>query len=111
LSLDVAVPCGLIVNELVSNALKHAFPDARQGVVRVTMSQGNGERDEIDSTGCTLVIQDTGVGIPDTLDLQQTPTLGLQLVPTLVDQLGGRLIFDRSGGTTATIRFQDHVPA
>jgi two-component sensor histidine kinase/CheY-like chemotaxis protein len=100
LSLDFAMPCGLIVNELVSNALKHGFPGNRSGLVRVSVSLGPDD-DEL-----TLVCRDTGVGLPDGFQDCPTGSLGLRLVKMLVEQLGGRLEFERSNGTTVTVRFQ-----
>jgi two-component sensor histidine kinase len=98
LDLDRAIPCGLLLNELVSNALKHAFPGERGGWVRVALHTGPNEE-------YTLVVGDNGVGLPSDLDVYATSTLGLQLVHTLTRQLGGRLSVDRTGGTTFEISF------
>jgi len=97
LGIDEAVPCGLIVNELVANAVKHAFPGNRAGRIRVRM--------EIDDRHCTLRVGDNGVGIPQDTDLLQTKTLGWQLVRTLTDQLEGTLSVRRGGGTEFSINF------
>ncbi|PID56385.1 hypothetical protein CSB45_11930 [candidate division KSB3 bacterium] len=98
LPLNAAIPCGLIINELVSNALKYAFP-SRNGIITVTMaSQDNGEYE--------LVISDDGVGLPPGFRLENAATLGLQLVKGLSeDQLKGSLSVEPSPGTTWTIRF------
>ncbi len=96
--LDTALSCGLIVNELVSNALKHAFPDGRSGEVQIKFQIGN-------PGPHILVIQDDGIGIPEDLDLQTTDSLGLQLVNSLVHQLEGTLELSAVAGTTFTIRF------
>jgi len=98
LGIDVAIPCGLIISELVSNALKHAFPDGRPGqvLVRLHLAQGR---------GCTLVVGDDGIGLPEDLDLETTESLGLHLVSRLVAQLEGSINLDRSGGTTYKITF------
>ncbi len=98
LDLDRAIPCGLLLNELVSNALKHAFPDGRQGWVRVALYTGPNEE-------YTLIVGDNGVGLPGDLDVFATSSLGLQLVQTLTRQLGGRLSVDRTGGVTFQISF------
>jgi PAS domain S-box-containing protein len=98
LDLDRAIPCGLLLNELVSNALKHAFPGGRGGWVRVALHTGPNEE-------YTLVVGDNGVGLRPELDVFATSTLGLQLVHTLTRQLGGRLSVDRTGGTTFQITF------
>lgn len=96
LEIDMAIPCGLIVNELVSNSLRHAFPEGREGEILVEVSRGpKGEH--------RLVIGDNGVGFPDDLDFRQTETLGLQLVTLLVKQLDGTIELDRSHGTTFRI--------
>jgi PAS domain S-box-containing protein len=88
---DLAVPCGLIINELVSNALKHAFPGDRHGELRVGMTAADG--------GYRLAVQDDGIGLPPKLDHLHTDTLGLELVRMLTEQIGGRLRLDRGSGT------------
>jgi PAS domain S-box-containing protein len=97
LNIDKAVPSGLIINELVANALKHAFPEGRTGHIRVQM--------EAAQDRYLLRIGDDGVGISAAVDLAQTETLGLQLVRTLTDQLEGTLRVRRQGGTEFTIDF------
>ena len=98
LGIDAAVPCGLIVNELVSNALKHAFPNGNGGEVTIQLSsQENGQVE--------LSIADNGVGLPENVDLENTPSLGLQLVNALVGQLEGSLELRRDQGTQYTLRF------
>jgi len=82
LGIDEAIPCGLIVNELVSNSLKHAFPDGRSGEVTVLCHAGDDGR-------IALTVADTGIGLPPGLDLGIAETLGLQLVTMLVKQLNG----------------------
>jgi two-component sensor histidine kinase len=98
LDLDRAVPCGLIVNELVSNALKHAFPDSRAGRVRIEL-QPLGDKQHV------LVVGDDGVGLPPDLDYHRADSLGLQLVDDLTQQLHGNIMVNREGGTTFTITF------
>lgn len=95
---DTAIPCGLIINELVSNALKYAFPDGRTGRVRVSL-QHTGEDLYI------LSVSDDGVGFPPGLDYRNTKSLGLQLVMTLTTQLGAEIALTREQGTTFTITF------
>ncbi len=100
LDVDSAVPCGLIVNELVSNALKHAFPDGRSGAVTVVMNTV-GNRVE-------LVVRDDGVGWPDALEIDNSKGLGLQLVSLLANQLDGELdVLERHAGTALRIRFEE----
>ena len=98
LAIDEAVPCGLILNELVSNALKHAFPGGRAGEICVALHRQDRER-------AILSVRDDGIGFPEDLDLYGTDSLGMQLVTTLVDQLDGTIELDRRGGTTFRIEF------
>ena len=97
LDVDRGIPCGLLINELVSNSLKHAFPDGRGGEIRIDLRQ---EEDKF-----ILVVKDDGVGIPEEIDLQNSPSLGLKLVSTLVGQLRGRVVLERGKGTKFSIEF------
>ncbi len=96
---DTAIPCGLIINELVSNSLKYAFPDGKEGEIKITLRFT--DEDEIE-----LTVSDNGISMPDDLDLSNTGSLGLKLVRVLTDQIGGKLEVDRSEGTTFRIRFK-----
>lgn len=98
LDIDTAIPCGLILNELVSNALKHAFPSDRTGEICVGFHADHDGQ-------FTLTVWDDGVGMPADFDLQSTDSLGLQLVNTLVDQLAGTILLDTSHGTEFRITF------
>jgi two-component system, sensor histidine kinase PdtaS len=98
LSIETAVPFGLIVNEVFSNCLKHAFPGTRQGRVVVTIASDEAAR-------LSLCVRDDGVGLPPDLNIDETETLGLQLVKTLVEQLQGRLEINREGGTEVRVHF------
>lgn len=98
LGLDQAIPCGLILNELVSNALKYAFPDGRTGTLHIELQQCPNH------TLC-LCVTDYGSGLPPDFDLQTTPTLGLQLVNSLVMQLDGQLEIESAPGTRFCITF------
>jgi PAS domain S-box-containing protein len=97
LGIDQAVPCGLIVNELVSNALKHAFPDGRQGGIRVEL--------RADGRQMMVLVKDDGIGLPEGTDHQSTPSLGLQLVNSLVSQLDGEVILEPGRGTGFRVTF------
>jgi PAS domain S-box-containing protein len=97
LHLDTAIPCGLIINELLSNALKYAFPDGRQGKIDVAVKQ---KKDLI-----LISISDNGVGLPENLDFRNTESLGLQLVVSLVEQINGKIKADTKKGTKFTIEF------
>lgn len=98
LPLSVAIPCGLVVNELITNAFKHAFPDSRQGEIMVDLTDGG-------DGNVGLVVSDNGVGIPAGLDIERTATLGLQLVVLLTDQLGGVVSIQRANPTCFSLRF------
>ncbi|RMF04869.1 MAG: GAF domain-containing protein, partial [Chloroflexi bacterium] len=89
--IDAAVPCGLIVNELFTNALKHAFPDGRGGKICIKLCN-------VDDEHIQLEISDSGVGIPDSVDVENSPSLGLLLVNSLVNQLNGSLTLNRANG-------------
>jgi two-component sensor histidine kinase len=101
MSLDTAVPCGLILHELMSNALKHAFPDGgTPGTIAVTLRSGSEGR-------YTLSVHDTGIGFPPEVDFHHTTSLGLQLVHMLVGQLDGTIDLTTGGGTTFTVTFAE----
>jgi two-component sensor histidine kinase len=100
LNVNTAIPCGLIVNELVSNALKHAFPDGRRGEVAVELHRNRGGE-------FLFRVKDDGVGFPKALDFRRTETLGMQIVVTLVDQIDGTIEMRESGGTDFQIRFKE----
>lgn len=97
LSLDASIPCGLIINEIISNSLKYAFPNNRDGIIFVTL--------RVNKKKVSIDVGDNGVGIQETVDIKNTQTLGLQLVDTLVDQLNGTLKLIRKNGTTFSIEF------
>ncbi|MBK8538376.1 MAG: hypothetical protein IPL59_26835 [Candidatus Competibacteraceae bacterium] len=104
MSLDTAIPCGLIVNELVINALKYAFPEHQP------RPEANTCHIEVIATWAdsahTLIVADNGVGLPADLDWTTTKTLGLRLVRMLGQhQLQGTLELDRTGGTRVALRF------
>ena len=93
--INTAVPLGLLMNELVSNALKHAFPHGREGTISIS---GGDEGDLI-----TLVVRDNGIGIPAEFDWKNTTSLGMRLINILVDQVDGTITLDRNQGTSFTI--------
>jgi len=99
LGIGSAIPCGLIINELVSNALKFAFPQGRKGEIQVALQAT--DKDEI-----LLTVSDNGVGMPENLDLAKAESLGLKLVKILTDQMGGKLQINRNQGTTFQINFR-----
>jgi PAS domain S-box-containing protein len=101
LNLDLAIPCGLIINEIVSNALKYAFVDnSRGGEITIIM--------KISGENLILNIGDNGKGLPTNIDYRNTESLGLQLVITLTDQLSGTIELDFKKGTNYTIIFKQN---
>lgn len=113
--MDTAVPLGMVVNELVSNSLKHAFPSKKSGEIRIKLSREENrkfENDKIEgknegykSKNYILTISDNGAGIPESLNIEDSDTLGIQLVTILVDQLDGVLELNRTSGTEFIIEF------
>ncbi len=100
LNVSTAIPCGLIINELVTNCLKHAFPGGRKGEIVLSLqpvAEGKYE----------LIVSDNGIGFPENADFTNTETLGLKLVVSLISQLDGTIELDRTGGSTFTIRFSE----
>lgn len=100
LGIDTAIPCGLVINELVSNSLKHAFPADTAGEIHIHLRAREDCR-------IALTVSDNGVGLPSGLDVRHTDSLGLQLVNTLIDQLGGTLEIENGRGTTFRIIFEE----
>jgi two-component sensor histidine kinase len=97
LPIDAAIPCGLIVNELISNALKHAFPEGRPGKIDIDFSRSQGD--------VLLSVRDDGVGLPVGFSFENSETLGVQLVSMLAGQLQGNVTIEREGGTEFQVRF------
>ncbi len=100
LDVQTAIPCGLLVNELLSNALKHAFPGGRKGRIEIGLHR-------LDDGRISLRIKDDGIGLPPALDVENTKTLGLQIVSSLISQLDGTLEISREGGTEFRILFKE----
>jgi PAS domain S-box-containing protein len=98
LGIDQAIPCAQVISELVSNAVKHAFPDNRKGTLHIGLRLLNEQRAE-------LVVSDDGVGLPDNIEAERPGSLGLWLVSALTSQLGGKVSRDSSSGTTFTLTF------
>jgi hypothetical protein len=110
LDVDKAIPCGLIINELVSNALKYAFPADkvsanRRGEIRVELHPEPGDEERL-----ALVVGDDGVGLPADFDWRKLSSLGLKLVQTLVQQFGGSIECDGSRGTTFKLALPKFKP-
>jgi two-component sensor histidine kinase len=98
LGITEAIPCGLIINELVSNVLKHAFPKGEGGEITIQLLRESAKH-------ITLTVSDNGIGFPEHVDFRNASSLGLTLINSLVQQLDGSIELDRRGGTTFTITF------
>ena len=97
LALSEAIPCGLIVNELVTNSLKHGFPEANAGTIRITL--------KCDQNECLLEVADDGIGLPEDFDVEKATSLGLKLVSVLAKQLHGSFQVQRSEGLKMRVSF------
>jgi PAS domain S-box-containing protein len=98
LNLDLSIPCGLIINELVSNAIKYAFSDKEKGEINIELFEKN--------DNVHLIVQDNGLGLPKEINYKETDSLGLQLVTTLVEQINGKIELDNNKGAKFTITFK-----
>jgi len=98
LDINKAIPCGMIINELVSNAFKYAFPEGRKGKLTIEMYKD-------DEGKYNLIIQDNGIGFPKDLDFLETDSLGLDLVTSLTKQLDGTIELERDGGIVFKLVF------
>jgi two-component sensor histidine kinase len=101
-SLDInsAIPCGLILNEMISNALKHAFPDGRKGALTVRMKRTSDDFVE-------LQVSDDGIGLPAAFDFDNPKSFGFQIMKLLVEQLEADFTIDRTRGTTFVMKFRE----
>ena len=112
-SIDKAIPLALIINELLTNAMKHAFPDDRPGEIRITLQERSGTArraptDKEKAPTYELTVADNGVGLPPGFDPKNQKSFGLQLVTMLTKQLGGTLAIESSGGTAVHIIFSNN---
>jgi two-component sensor histidine kinase len=122
LGMDTAIPLGNIVTELISNALKHAFPKGSDGEISIFFckkenytqylkrsgdSKTDSECQNIEDLQIVLVIKDNGIGFPNDIDFQNTDTLGLQIVNILVEQIDGCIELERNNGTKFSIWFRN----
>jgi two-component sensor histidine kinase len=102
LDVDTAIPCGLILNELLTNALKYVYPDGRSGDIYIML--------RADAEHVALRERDTGIAFPAGVDFRNTESLGLQLVDMLTEQLGGTLTLMGEGGTMFTLSIPYSTP-
>jgi len=99
LNIETAVPLGLIISELVSNSIKHAFPSGKGGEISITLHTNDDVHE--------LIISDNGIGIPESVNLNETKTLGINLVNNLIRQIDGEMDVYNSHGTEFRIRFKE----
>lgn len=98
-NIETAVPCGLVISELVSNSLKHAFPEGKKGEILVSLHSS-------DDT-YQLTISDNGIGLPEDSEIDKINSFGLELVNILVNQIDGKLSLDKSHGTQYALKFKE----
>jgi PAS domain S-box-containing protein len=109
LNLDSIIPCGLIINELISNALKHGFPGNTRGTIWIELNSVSVEPPEENIHQVTLVIGNDGIKLEDPTNFYRAKSLGFQLVHILVKQLNGQIEIDQSRGTEFKIRFSEQA--
>jgi len=98
LPIDKAIPCGLLLNEIVTNAFKHAFPENRKGNLQIIMSS-------LEDKNCEIIVKDDGIGIPENFNLEKSKTYGLKLINLMTKQINGTLKIESKNGTEFRIRF------
>lgn len=98
LNIETSIPCGLIYSELLSNSIKHAFPD-RKGKIEVQFKRVDDD--------LMLRVSDNGIGLSKEIDFSKAETLGLQLINSLVKQIDGSIKLDKTNGTSFTVQFQE----
>ena len=98
MDIDTAVPCGLIINELVSNAVKFAFTERKSGIIKVEFRKAEG--------GFELRVSDNGIGLPPNFDYENSDSLGIQLISALVSQIDGTMSVINDNGLSVTIKFK-----
>jgi two-component sensor histidine kinase len=102
-SIETAVPMGLIINELLTNAFKYAFPKGAPGKIHIRLEKEDGER-------CLLIVEDNGIGLPEDPSMDSEKSLGFYIVRILIEQLGGNIKIVRKKGTSFQIRFMNVIP-
>ena len=116
LGMDTGIPLGIIINELVSNSLKHAFPNGK-GEIQIKLHRIGSGKIEDEDRGTDrreppeylLVVSDNGIGLPDEIDFRHTTSLGLQLVNLLVEQIEGSIELIKGAGTEFRIKFRENA--
>jgi len=98
--INTTVPLGLILNELVTNSIKYAFPEGKSGEIKIEFNKKDDE--------FILIVSDNGVGFPKNIDFRETDSLGLQLVNNLTSQINGKVELNVKNGTEFTIKFREY---
>ncbi|MBI9098067.1 MAG: DUF3369 domain-containing protein [Spirochaetaceae bacterium] len=99
LSINTAIPCGLIINEILTNSIKYAFPNLREGKIHITL--------KVEGEQIFLKISDNGVGLPDDFNMDKVKSLGMKLIHVLIDQIDGKISIIRNKGTTYELSFSE----
>ncbi|MBP2045377.1 histidine kinase dimerization/phosphoacceptor domain -containing protein [Methanobacterium aggregans] len=99
MGIDTAVPCGLIINELATNSIKHAFPNSMPGTIKIGLYYNNSEFE--------LVVRDDGIGFQEAINFETTENLGLRLVSALTQQINGTIKLNRINGTEFRVKFHE----
>ena len=99
LDINTAIPLGLIVNELITNSLKYAFPDGKPGKINVDFHPKDLHYE--------FIVKDNGIGFPEDIDFKKTDSLGLLIVNSLTDQIDGEITLDKNNGTEFKIKFPE----
>ena len=101
LDINTVIPLGLIVNELVSNSMKHAFPSNKQGKIDIKFKLNDGNY--------SMIVSDNGVGFPQNYNIQNSDSLGLKIVNSLTEQIDGEIKIEATNGTKFTINFKEET--
>ncbi len=100
LNIETAIPCGLLIDEMVANSMKYAFPNRKTGKINIELHSDNNNK-------FTLIVSDNGVGIPEDVDIEKSDTFGMQLIKYLTKQLNSTIELDRKHGTKYTLQFTE----
>ena len=101
LGIDKAIPIGLMVNELITNSLKYAFPDQKSGIIRISLDYTSNKQ-------YILTVKDTGIGMPEHVDPEHPKSVGLQLIQGLAQQINASLQFSSNEGTMVVVKWSDN---
>jgi two-component sensor histidine kinase len=99
LNIETAIPCGLIITEIISNCLKYAFPNQMKGKIIISLKQ---VEDKFE-----LIISDNGIGLPEDININKIKSLGILLVKSLTEQIDGKISIHRKNGTQFNITFKE----